>query len=66
MVIGLGSCCRDIVYGISGVSNSRSHRSYGTEQLLMTLIPIMPQEIVFAAWLIAKGFNPSVIASKSP
>jgi hypothetical protein len=38
----------------------------GTEQLLMTLIPIMPQEIVFAAWLIAKGFNPSVIASKSP
>ncbi|MCE5213600.1 MAG: DUF4386 domain-containing protein [Methanobacterium sp.] len=28
-------------------------------------IPIAVQEMVFAAWLIFKGFNPSVIASKS-
>lgn len=29
-------------------------------------IPIAVQEMVFAAWLIFKGFNPSVIASKFP
>jgi hypothetical protein len=29
-------------------------------------IPIAVQEMVFAVWLIFKGFNPSVIASKSP
>jgi hypothetical protein len=36
----------------------------GTEQAVLAL-PMLPQELVFAAWLIAKGFNPSVIASKS-
>jgi hypothetical protein len=39
---------------------------FGTEQLILTLPMIFPQELVLAAWLIAKGFNPSVIASKSP
>jgi hypothetical protein len=38
---------------------------FGTEQVVMSL-PMLPQEMVLAAWLIAKGFNPSVIASKSP
>jgi hypothetical protein len=38
---------------------------FGTEQVVMNL-PMLPQEMVLAAWLIAKGFNPSVIASKSP
>jgi hypothetical protein len=38
---------------------------FGTEQVAIA-IPMLPQELVLAAWLIAKGFNPSVIASKSP
>ena len=37
---------------------------FGTEQVVIA-IPMLPQEMVLAAWLIAKGFNPSVIASKS-
>jgi hypothetical protein len=38
---------------------------FGTEQLVLAL-PMLPQEMVLAVWLIVKGFNPSVIASKSP
>ena len=38
---------------------------FGTEQVLIA-VPMLPQEMVLAAWLIAKGFNPAVIASKSP
>jgi hypothetical protein len=38
---------------------------FGTEQIVMA-IPMLPQEIVLAVWLIVKGFNPSVIASESP
>jgi hypothetical protein len=37
---------------------------FSTEQVVMAL-PMLPQEIVLAVWLIVKGFNPSVIASKS-
>jgi hypothetical protein len=37
---------------------------FSTEQIVLAL-PIMPQEMVLAVWLIVKGFNPSVIASKS-
>ena len=37
---------------------------FSTEQILMA-VPMLPQEMVLAAWLIAKGFNPAVIASKS-
>jgi len=36
----------------------------GTEKLILT-VPMLPQEMVLAVWLIVKGFNPSVIASKS-
>jgi len=37
---------------------------FSTEQVVLNL-PILPQELVLAVWLIVKGFNPSVIASKS-
>jgi hypothetical protein len=37
---------------------------FSTAQVILNL-PILPQELVLAVWLIAKGFNPSVIASKS-
>jgi len=36
--------------------------SFGTVQLILNL-PIFPQEMVFAVWLIVKGFNPSAVAS---
>jgi hypothetical protein len=39
--------------------------TFGTEQIVLAL-PMLPQEMVLAVWLIVKGFNPSVIASKSP
>ena len=37
---------------------------FGTIQVILNM-PILPQELVLAGWLIAKGFNPSVIASRS-
>jgi hypothetical protein len=36
----------------------------GTVQTVLEL-PMLPQEMVFAVWLIVKGFNPSVLASES-
>jgi hypothetical protein len=38
---------------------------FGTVQMLFNL-PIMPQEMVLAVWLIAKGINSSAAASLSP
>ena len=35
---------------------------FGTVQMLLNL-PILPQEMVLAVWLIAKGINPSAVAS---
>ncbi len=33
---------------------------FGTVQMIANL-PIMPQEIVFAVWLIVKGVHPSIV-----
>jgi len=38
---------------------------FSTAQVILNL-PILPQELVLAVWLIVKGFNPSAVASKSP
>ena len=35
---------------------------FGTIQVILNM-PILPQELVLAGWLIAKGFNPSAVAS---
>lgn len=37
---------------------------FGTIQILLNL-PILPQELVLAVWLIAKGINPTAVASLS-
>jgi hypothetical protein len=37
---------------------------FGTIQVILNL-PILPQELVLAVWLIVKGFNPSAVASLS-
>ena len=39
--------------------------SAGTIQILLNL-PILPQELVLAVWLIAKGINPPAVASVNP
>jgi hypothetical protein len=37
---------------------------FGTIQVILNL-PILPQELVLAVWLIVKGFNPSPVASRT-
>ena len=56
-----------LVFGISGIVSCALVSigliaPMGTEQVLM-IIPMLPQEIVLAVWLIVKGFNPSAFAS---
>ena len=58
-----------LIFGISGMISCALVSigliaPMGTEQVLM-IIPMLPQEIVLAVWLIVKGFNPSAIASLS-
>jgi hypothetical protein len=58
-----------LVFGISGIVSCALVSigliaPFSTEQVVM-VIPMLPQEMVLAVWLIVKGFNPSVIASLS-
>ena len=56
-----------LVFGISGIVScglvcTGLIAPLGMEQVVM-VIPMLPQEIVLAVWLIVKGFNPSAIPS---
>ena len=58
-----------LIFGISGIVSCALVSTgliapFSTEQVVM-VIPMLPQEIVLAVWLIVKGFNPSAIASLS-
>lgn len=58
-----------LVFGISGIVSCALVSTglippAGTVQVIM-VIPMLPQEMVLAVWLIVKGFNPSVIAACS-
>ncbi len=58
-----------LVFGILGIVSCELVSTgliapFSTEQFVM-VIPMLPQEMVLAVWLIVKGFNPSAIASLS-
>ncbi len=58
-----------LVFGILGIVSCALVSTgliapFSTVQVVM-LIPMLPQEMVLAVWLIVKGFNPSVIAAHS-
>jgi hypothetical protein len=58
-----------LVFGILGIVScalvsTGLFAPFSTEQFVM-VIPMLPQEMVLAVWLIVKGFNPSAIASLS-
>lgn len=58
-----------LVFGILGIVSCALVSTgliapFSTVQVVM-LIPMLPQEIFLAVWLIVKGFNPSAIASLS-
>ena len=60
-LVGVTLCATSamlVMFNIIGTSS--------TVQIVLNFPFIFAQELVLAVWLIVKGFNPSVIASKSP
>jgi hypothetical protein len=58
-----------LVFGISGIVSCALVSTgliapAGTVQVIMVM-PMLPQELVLAVWLIVKGFNPSVISARA-
>jgi hypothetical protein len=56
------------VWGFAGAALSFANYSpefFGIDSIEILFLPIAVQEMVFAVWLIVKGFNPSAIASES-
>ena len=56
------------VWGLAGGALSLANylpRFFGIDSIEVLFFPIAVQEMVFAVWLIAKGFTPSAIASES-
>ena len=58
-----------LVFGISGIVSCALVSTgliapFSTAQIVM-VVPMLPQEMVLAVWLIVKGFNPPAIASLS-
>ncbi len=61
-VWGLIGAALVLIYGLLGLSDLNTGI---LSTLTLLALPIAVQEMVFAVWLIIKGFNPSVIASYS-
>ena len=56
------------VWGLVGAALSFANylpRFFGIDSIEVLFYPIAVQEMVFAVWLIVKGFNPSAVASES-
>jgi len=58
-----------LVFGITGIVSCALVSTgliapAGTVQVIMVM-PMLPQELVLAVWLIVKGFNPSVISARA-